>query len=201
VMRDPALRWRGTRCPETQTEGGEALNLGGTTVAQGTAEWRVLWTKSHCEQLVHDQLVGAGFDPFLPKIEVWSRRGGVRHRIDVPMFAGYFFLGEPLDRARHVQVKKTRGLVGILGESWDAPDLVPETEIQAIRRIVDAGLGVSPHPYLREGQRVRMVDGPLRDVSGVLVRYDAPKGLLVLSIEMLQRSVAVEVDCTHVVPA
>ncbi len=170
-------------------------------MGRGAAQWRVLWTKSHCEQLVHDQLVAAGFDPFLPKMQVWSRRGGVRRRIQVPMFAGYFFLDEPLTKDAHLRVKKARGLVRVLGESWDRPALVPEAEIEAIRRIVDAGVSVTTHPYLREGQRVRMAEGPLRDVSGVLLRYDAPRGLLVLSIEMLQRSVSVEVDCTHVVPA
>ena len=177
------------------------MDLGGTAVAQGAAEWRVLWTRSHCEQLVFDQLVAAGFAPFLPKMEVWSRRGGSRHCIQVPMFAGYFFMGEPLDQAGHREVRKARGLVRILGESWDAPALVPDAEIEAIRRIVDAGLRVSAHPFLREGQRVRMAAGPLRDVSGVLLRYDATRGLLVLSIEMLKRSVAVEVDCTYVVAA
>lgn len=171
-------------------------------MAQGAAaaQWRVLWTKSHCEQLVHDQLVAAGFDPFLPKLQVWSRRGGARHRIRVPMFAGYFFLGQPLDKAGHVAVMKARGLVRILGERWDHPALVPEAEIQAIRKVVEAGLDVDAHPYLRAGQRVRMVAGPLKDVCGVLLRYDARRGLFVLSVELLQRSVAVEVDCTYAVP-
>jgi transcription antitermination factor NusG len=57
-----------------------------------------------------------------------------------------------------------------------------------------------PHPYLKSGQRVRITDGPLEDVEGLLLRRNANKGVLVLSVDLLQRSVTVEVDCTRVVP-
>ena len=58
-----------------------------------------------------------------------------------------------------------------------------------------------PYPYLKEGQRVRITAGPMADVEGILVRTRANKGLLVLSVDLVSRSVAVEVDCTLAVPA
>src|SRR5213592_661469 len=81
--------------------------------------WHALWTRSHCEQLVHDQLAAKGFDLFLPKIEQWSRRGGQRHLIWVPMFSGYVFLRAALGKASYVEVMRARGLVQVLGERWD----------------------------------------------------------------------------------
>src|SRR5437762_13986911 len=60
--------------------------------------WHVLWTRSHSEQLVYDQLVAKSFHPFLPTYEVWSRRHGLRHRIRIPMFPGYLFLHDALDK-------------------------------------------------------------------------------------------------------
>jgi transcription antitermination factor NusG len=66
--------------------------------------------------------------------------------------------------------------------------------------VIDARVAVRPHPYLKEGQRVRIVRGPMADVEGVLQRVKDSKGFLVLSVDMLQRSVAVEVDCTLAVP-
>ena len=72
---------------------------------------------------------------------------------------------------------------------------------QALQKLVQARIPAVPHPYLREGARVRITRGPLSDVEGVLVRTRLTKGLLVLSVNMLQRSVAVEVDCTLVTPA
>lgn len=165
------------------------------------AGWYALWTHSHCEQLVFDQLAAKGFRPFLPEIEVWTRRGGPRHLSRIPMFPGYLFLLHALDKGSYIEVRKARGLVRILGERWDRLAVVPESEIEVFRRIVNARVPVLPHPYLREGQKVRITRGPLTDVEGVLVRTKPHKGLLVLSVDLLQRSVAVEVDCTWVVPA
>jgi transcription antitermination factor NusG len=158
--------------------------------------WHVLWTRSHCEALVGDQLAAKGFRVFLPTVEVWSRRAGVRRRIRVPMFPGYVFLHHALDKWSDVEVRKARGLVTILGDSWERRDVVPPAEIEAARRLSDARLPVMSHAYLREGQRVRITRGPLADVEGILVRTKPGKGLLVVSVELLRRSVAVEVDCT-----
>lgn len=165
------------------------------------APWHVLWTHSRCEDLVHDQLVALGLHPFVPKIEAWSHRGGGRRRTRVQLFPGYLFLNDVLDKARHVEVRKARGLVGVLGERWDRPAVVPPAEIEAIRALVDSRLPALAHPYLKEGRRVRIVRGPLAGVEGILASARLDKGLIVLSVDLLQRSVAVEVDCTQVVPA
>ncbi len=163
--------------------------------------WYALWTRSHCEQLVWDQLTAKGFHAFLPTIDIWSRRAGVRRRIHVPMFPGYLFVCEAIDKASYIEIRKTRGLVCVLGEHWDSLVVVPDCEIEAIQRVVQIRTPVLAHPYLRVGQRVRITGGPLAGVEGILVRQDAHKGLLVLSVELLRRSVAVEVDCTWTAPA
>jgi transcriptional antiterminator NusG len=164
-------------------------------------QWLVLWTRSHCEQLVHDQLAGKGFHPFLPTIDVWSRRANLRRRIRVPMFPGYLFLHDALDKYGDVEVRKARGLVTILGDGWDRRAVVPQHEVEAIRRVVTSRVPARPHPYLKVGQRVRLTRGPMADVEGILLRIKENKGLLVMSVDLLQRSVAVEVDCTLAVPA
>jgi transcriptional antiterminator NusG len=163
--------------------------------------WWVLWTKSHCERLVRDGLASRGFEVFLPEIEHWSRRGGVRHVIRVPMFPGYLFLRSALDRTAHVEVRKARGLVALLGAPGGAPTAVPDTDVDSIQTVVASRAPVMTHPYLREGSRVRITRGPFADVEGILLRTKPNKGLLVISVELLRRSVAVEVDCTLGVPA
>jgi len=75
---------------------------------------------------------------------------------------------------------------------------VPEAEIDAIQRVLCSNLPVVAHPYLREGMRVRITHGPLNGVEGILVQSKPNKGLLVLSIDLLRRSIAVEVDETVV---
>jgi transcription antitermination factor NusG len=164
--------------------------------------WYALWTNSRCEQLVHDRLVAKGFDPFLPRIDAWSRRGGQRHVVSAPLFPGYLFLRHPaMAKATYIELCQVRGLVRILGERWDRLEIVSDNEVDGIQRALDSRLPVMPYPYLQHGERVRIVRGPLTDVEGVLVRTKPNKGILVLRVALLQRSVAIEIDCTLVAPA
>ena len=163
--------------------------------------WHVLWTRSHSEQLVHDQLADRGFHVFFPTMQTWVRRHGMRYRATVPMFPGYFFLRHRMDPHSYLEICQTRGLVKILGEGWERPAVVPEREIDAIHALHASGLPAAPHAYLRTGQRVRVVGGLLAGAEGILLRTNPGKGLFVISVNLLQRSVAVEIDCTLVVAA
>lgn len=199
-----------------QTEGGNALASAATLIdsppaahssgsgAAGCAApdaWYALWTQSHAEQLVHDQLAAKGFHPFLPKLDVWSRRGGMRHVVRVPMFPGYLFLRGAIDKKAYLQICPVRGLVRVLGERWDRLAPIPDEELDAVARLSAASHPVLRHPYLKEGRRARIIRGALAGVEGVLIEDRSSRGLLVLSIELLRRSVAVVVDCTDVEPA
>ncbi|HET9481575.1 MAG TPA: transcription termination/antitermination NusG family protein [Candidatus Polarisedimenticolia bacterium] len=161
-------------------------------------KWHALWTHSNCEQLVHDQLAPRGFQVFLPRVEAWRRHGGERKLVSSPMFPGYLFLRHSMDKTSCVEVQKSRGLVRILGERWDRLSSIPDDEIDAVQKIAAAGLPALPYPFLREGQRMRVLRGPLAGVEGILVMGAPEKGLLVLSVELLHRSVAVQFDCTLV---
>jgi transcriptional antiterminator NusG len=163
-----------------------------------TAQWFVLWTHSHCEQLVHDQLAARGFEVFLPTIKTWSRSKSARRAISAPMFPGYAFVHHAIDKWTYIELVKTRGLVRVLGERWDRLASVADRDIESVRRVVEADAPVMPFPFLREGERVRITDGALTGLEGILVHVKPHKGLLVVSVDLLQRSVAVEVDCTLV---
>ena len=161
----------------------------------GGARWYALWAHSHCERLVRDQLAAKGFEAFLPEIAIWKLRNAERYAGSVPLFPGYLFVRHAMDKASHVEILKTRGLVRILGERWDRLAVVPDREVDAVRRLVESRVAPAAHPYLREGRRVRMRRGPLAGLEGILVELKPDKGLLVVSVELFQRSVAVEVDC------
>ena len=185
------------------TKGGEALaeaaieSLEYEPSSRTRLGWHVLWTHSHCEQLVYDQLAIKGFELLLPTIDAWSRRRGIQRLSRVPLFGGYLFLHHAVDKASYLEVCKARGLVRLLGERWDQLEVVPDGEIHAIQRLVRSELPILPYPYLREGQRVRITEGPLANVEGILVRGNPKKGLLVVSVNLLQRSAAVHLDCTQ----
>lgn len=165
-----------------------------------TAQWFAIWTHSHCEQLVHDQLASRGFRVFLPKTSEWSRRGGARRLLSRPMFTGYLFVNHAIDKRSYIEIVGTRGLVRILGERWDRLAPIPDEEIDAIQQLASSDFASKPYPFLREGQRARITEGPLAGLEGLFVRSRRNRRLLVLSVELLHRSVAVEVDDTAVEP-
>jgi len=164
-------------------------------------KWHAIWTHSNCEQLVLDQLAPKGFQVFLPRVQVWSRQGATRKLVPAPMFPGYLFIRHAMDKSSYVEVLKSRGLVRVLGERWDRLSSIPDQEIEAVRRVAESGLPALPYPFLREGQRIRILRGPLSGVEGLFVEGDPRKGLLVLTVELLHRSLAVEIDCTLVAAA
>src|SRR5207249_4783220 len=137
-----------------EAEGGEALADDGRNGDAGDGGWCVAWTRSQCEQQVHDQLAGKGFRPFLPRVNVWSRRGRFRCLSRAPMFPGYLFLPPPGDKGAFIEVRKARGLVALLGPAWDRPALVPSRDIEAIRRLSESSQPALPPPYLKEGAQV-----------------------------------------------
>jgi transcriptional antiterminator NusG len=163
-------------------------------------QWYALWTHGHCELLVFEQLIAKEFDAFLPRVRKWSRRGKTQRLISEPMFSGYLFVRHAMDRPALIEILKTRGLVRILGDRWDRPAIVPDAEIDAIQRLLNTDLPVFPHAYLHEGQRVRITQGPLTDLTGILIQQKPNKGHLIVSVGLLRRSVAVELDCMSVEP-
>jgi len=158
---------------------------------QAPAPWYAIWTHSHCEQLVTDQLCAKGFELFFPRAP--RPASGSRRQTERPLFPGYVFVHHALDKLSYVEVIKARGVVRVLGERWDALAAIPAEEIEAVQRALALGTAVVEHPHLLHGDRVRIAAGPLAGVSGIYLRDKPSKGLLVLSIQLLQRSVAVEV--------
>lgn len=158
------------------------------------AAWYAIWTRSHCEQFVSDQLSGKGFAVFLPKASVWSTRRGVRRQNEVPLFPGYLFVHHAIDKHSHVEIIKARGVVRVLGERWDRLERVADDVIEGVQRVTQSGGLAQSHPILKTGERVRVTGGPFQGLRGIFVRERSTKGLFVLNIDLLQRSVAVEVD-------
>jgi transcriptional antiterminator NusG len=187
--------------PEVSSELSEPVERQAASQKPSIPHWYALYTHSHCEQLVADQLAARGFHVFLPKLETWSRRAGRQHLISLPMFPSYLFLHHAINLTSYMEVCKARGLVSILGERWDRLGIIPDAEIEPLQRVVVGCIPMLPHPYLKEGRRVRITHGPLAGAEGILVQSKPGKGLLVLSVELLQRSVAVEVPCSAVVAA
>ena len=160
------------------------------------ASWFAVQVKATHEKRVDVLLSGGGFESFLPLYE-WRRRWSDRiKRVKLPLFPGYVFCRfTPSDRVR---VLKTPSVIRIVGIGY-TPIPIDEHEIAAIQTVVKAGLGTSPHPFLGAGQRVRIKGGSLDGLEGLITDLRS-RDRLILSVTLLQRSVAVEIDSACVVP-
>jgi transcription termination/antitermination protein NusG len=190
---------------ELQTERGEALHLANQQSSPdlcgsdtSNAAWYAVWLRSHYEYTVAEQLSAKGFHTFLPQIPAWSKAFGQRRAVRMPMFPGYLFVREALDKDRYIDMLKVRGVVRVLEDGWSRLTPVPTEEIDAIQQIVQADVHVSPHAHLQQGDRVRVLEGPLTGVEGIFVQDKPLRGRLVVSLNMLGRSVAVDLESTAV---
>jgi transcription antitermination factor NusG len=160
----------------------------------GDEKWYAVYTRSHHEQKVYDGLVDKTIEAFLPKYETMSRRRDRRKKIWLPLFPGYLFVHIPWDLKTYWDIIKTDGVVKILMVGPNLPAPVPDEEISSIRIVVESLLPLSPHPFIREGDRVRIIAGPLKGAQGILISRQGKEGKLVVGVELLNRAVSVTID-------
>jgi transcription antitermination factor NusG len=158
--------------------------------------WLALYTRHQHEKVVAEMLSAKGFEVFLPLYESMRRWRDRKKMLSLPLFPCYVFVRGPLERK--LAMITTPGVHMILYRGEQVA-LIPGEEMHAIQKVVDGTFCVEPHPYLKCGERVRVKRGSLEGVEGVLVRK---KNLyrLVLSVNMVAQSVAVEIDAADVEP-
>lgn len=159
-------------------------------IPSGPDCWFAIQTRPSFEQSVSRALEMKGFDSFVPTYKephAWSDRVKI---LDVPLFPGYVFWRKDGDRT--LPALTTPGVRSIVSFGR-VPAPIPDSEIESVRRFIAADLDVKPWPFLYVGQTVRVEKGPLAGVDGILQEF---KGAyrVVVSISLLQRSIAAEVD-------
>ena len=156
--------------------------------------WYAVYTRHQHERAIAQHLANKGIETFLPLYSTVHRWKDRNKQISTPLFPCYVFLRG--NRERKLDIVSTPGVVGLIGSS-SGPSEIPSCEIESVRRAVESSSTIAPHPFLASGDRVRIKFGALEGTEGILVRC---KNLfrLVLSVEMLGRSAAVEVDIAAV---
>jgi transcription antitermination factor NusG len=160
------------------------------------SRWYAAYTCANHEKRVREQLEQRSVESFLPVYESVRRWKDRRMRLQLPLFPGYVFVRMAVvDRLRVLQVPGVVRLVGFNGQLAALPD----AEIEGLKSGLASGVRAEPHPFLTAGRRVRIKAGPLEGREGILLRR---KGSLrvVLSIELIQRSIVVDVDVADVQP-
>lgn len=158
--------------------------------------WFAVRVRSNSERVAVAHLQQRGYDPFAPSYRSERRWSDRTKKIEQYLFPGYIFCR--FDLGDRLSVLTAPGVVDLVGFG-KTPERIPDQEIERVRRMVESGLLVTPHPFLNVGQTVLIERGPLTGLEGILMEVKG-KHRLVVSINLLQRSVSAEVDRQSIRP-
>lgn len=156
----------------------------------GETNWYALYTCPRHEKRLADQIERKRFTCYLPmyrSVRKWKDR---RKELELALFPGYVFVR--MDLSKRLEILQLPGAVRFVYFNGK-PAPIEAEEIETLRSKLSRAKGVSPHPYLRTGRRVRVRSGPMEGLEGIVVRRK-DRCRIVFSIDLLQRSVAVELD-------
>jgi transcription antitermination factor NusG len=174
---------------DEQSERGLSIEL-----ADASLPWHAAYTRHQHEKVAARMLAYKGFEVFLPLYEAEHRWRDRTKKLSLPLFPCYLFFRGGLDR--QLELLSTPGIYSVVRSGDQFAD-IPELEIQAVRQVVRTSARAEPYPFLKCGDLVRVISGPLTGVEGILVRK-RDQFRLILSVDLLHRSIAVEVDAENV---
>jgi transcription antitermination factor NusG len=158
--------------------------------------WFALQVKSRWESSTALFLSGKGYETFLPEYQLKKRWSGKIRQVSAPLFPGYIFC--QFDAQKRLPILVTPGVVAVVGRGR-IPVPIEDSEIASIQAVVSSGFPAEPCPYLEIGQRIRIEDQALNGLEGILVNFKG-RSRIVVSVTLLRRSVALEIDRSRVKP-
>jgi transcription antitermination factor NusG len=170
----------------------EAESLPATALATEPLRWYALHTRARHERVVEHRLREQGMETFLPTLRETHRWSDRKKVVDVPLFSCYVFVRCSLnadDRTRVYRVDSALGFVGTRG----AGVAIPDEQIEGVRTALSQSAPCRTHPFLKVGQRVRVCGGAMDGVEGVFLSENGDNSL-VISVDAIQRSLAVRID-------
>jgi transcription antitermination factor NusG len=163
--------------------------LGGCDFAYPDTPWYAAYTCPRHEKYVAQQLVNRHIGSFLPLYSSVRRWKDRRKRVELPLFPGYVFV--QMTEGNRLDILRLPGVVHLVCFQGKPAAIAPG-EIEVLRRGTTGSVVVQPHPYLKEGRKVRIVSGPMTGTEGIFVRRKQ-QARLVISISLIQRCVALEI--------
>lgn len=161
--------------------------------------WYVIHTRCHHEVRVEERLQKKGLEVFLPRFMQPSRRRNRKILLRIPLFPGYLFVQDALETTTYLDILKLPGVVRVLGNSSRLQP-VPRETIESIRLALAGDRPYYPYRCLKKGGCVRVVEGPLAGVVGMIVEANEKKRKVVIEVELFRRAMAVELEGETVEP-
>jgi transcription antitermination factor NusG len=158
-----------------------------------TPAWYAVSTRSRHEKRVAAYLQQQQIETYLPLRRQWSSRRDRKLTIRVPALPGYLFVRCALHGELRALIKRASGVVRVV-ENAGRPAVIPPKQIASLRALLDASLNAEGHPYLKVGDRVRVVRGPLLGAEGLLVRVAENRHRLVINVDYVNQALSAEID-------
>jgi len=169
------------------------------SVVANDAQWFAIHTRARHEKRVADRLLEQGLTTYVPLLKETHRWSDRKKTVEVPLFGCYVFAKfDPSSSQARTRICRTDGVLQILGMQGEAIP-IPDQQIDAVRILVNEQLPYSLHPFLKIGERVRVRGGAMDGVEGILVARDGDR-TLVVSVDVIQRSLAVRIEGYRVEP-
>ena len=156
-------------------------------------KWYAVHTRSRFEQKVYDGILGKSIEVFLPRMQVMSRRKDRRKKILVPLLPGYVFVHTNLDPEEYLNILKTVGVVRLIGFEGK-PIPARDEEITSLMILNGTDRTVQNRSFMNTGDRVMVMEGPLKGLIGFYLRHKGQGDKVVISIELLRRSLEVDIE-------
>jgi len=154
--------------------------------------WYAVRTRPRHEKIVRHQLETDGFHSYLPKVQQSGQWSDRRKLIDFPLFPGHVFVRIPQFPSEKTKILRKVGVIGFVGNGR-GPALIPDAELSGVRLLLRNRIPHASHPYLEVGKRIRVTDGVLKGIEGILVGLGSKKGLVV-SVDAIQKSLIIQLQ-------
>lgn len=167
-----------------------------------TPQWYAVHLHSNFESMVSEILersIEGDSSVFYAHYFVKSTRRGKEHLIKKPLFPGYVFIKTALGYSSKVKVLSIRGVCGLVSFGG-RPASIEESVISSLQALTRGSENIAPHPYIKDGTKVKVTGGPLAGVKGIVLKSSGKRPRLIISVDILQRSVGVAIDPAFLEP-
>ncbi len=158
--------------------------------------WYAVYCKSRHEARVRDRLQGKGYETFLADYETRVMWGNRRRKTRRNLLPGYVLIRTLLTPENYLNILQTDGVVKFVDRPWPDVPFIPDSQVDSLRLLLDAGHPFVEIPHLQHGQEVEVIAGALRGLCGRVIQISKNKSRVVVSIDLLKRSVEISIDAS-----
>ena len=158
------------------------------------AKWYAIYCKSRHERQAHERLLAKGVETFMADYETRAQWGTRRRKVKKNLLPGYLLVRLDKTVQLYYEILQTSGVVKFVGGAWPRLSFIPDEQVESLQALLSSEQPFAEVPYLNVGDKVEVMAGPLAGLRGCVFAVKERRSRIIVSIDLLQRSVQVELD-------